>query len=133
MADFRDGFQALGAAGYDLAAISVDPPRTAALLQAELYIPFDLLCDTEREVTRAWGLLNERERGGIPVPAVLAVGQGRSVLARSLDTMTRQVGPHEFLVRLESADPNPPSRRLLIPRFFEFLRLNRRARNVGEP
>ena len=130
MADFRDHFDAIDAAGFGLAAVSVDPPRTTAVLQAELYIPFDLLCDTDRSVIRAWDLLNERERGGIPVPAVLAVGRGRRVLARSLDTMTHQVRPQDFLAALESADLAPPRRRFLVPRLFEFLRLNWRARHV---
>jgi len=127
LADFRDHYDAISAAGFDLAAISVDPPRTAALLQAELYIPYNLLCDTDRTVIREWDLLNERERGGIPIPAVLAVGRGREVLARSLDTMTRQVAPQGLLAVLESADPAPPPRRLPMPRLFQYLRLNWRA------
>ena len=132
MADFRDHYDAISAAGFDLAAISVDPPRTAALLQAELYVSYDLLCDTDRTVIKAWDLLNEHEREGIPVPAVLAVGHGRTVLARSLDTMTRQVGPQDFLATLESADPVPPPRRFPIPRFLEYLRLNWRARQANK-
>jgi peroxiredoxin len=132
LADFRDHYDAISAAGFDLAAISVDPPRTAALLQAELYIPYDLLCDTDRTVIKAWDLLNEHEREGIPIPAVLGVGQGRTVLARSLDTMTRQVGPQDFLAVLESADPVPPPRRFPIPRLLEYLRLNWRARHANE-
>ena len=133
MADFRDHFGDIGAAGFGLAAVSVDRPRTAALLQAELYIPFDLLCDTDRSVIRAWDLLNEQEHGGIPVPAIVAVGRGRTVLARSLDSMTRQVGPQDFLAALESADSAPPPRRFLVPRFFEFLRLFWRTRHADEP
>ena len=123
MADFRDHFDAIGAAGFDLAAVSVDPPRTAA---------FDLLCDTDRSVIRTWDLLNEHEHGGIPIPAVVTVGRGRTVLARSLDTMTRQVSPRDLLAVLESADPGPPPRRFVMPRVFEFLRLNRRVRRAGE-
>ncbi len=132
MADFRDHFDAINAAGFDLAAVSVDPPRAAALLQAELYLPFDLLCDTDRSVIRTWDLLNEHEHGGIPIPAGVTVGRGRTVLARSLDTMTRQVSPQDLLAVLESADPGPPPRRFLMPRVFEFLRLNRRVRRAGE-
>jgi peroxiredoxin len=131
LADFRDHFDAIRAAGFDVAAVSVDPPRSAALLQAELYIPFDLLCDTDRSVIRAWDLLNEHERGGIPVAATVAVGHGRRVLARSLDTMTRQVSPQAFLAALESADHGSPPRRFVRPRLFEFLRLNWRARHAA--
>lgn len=132
MADFRDHFDAIGAAGFDLAAVSVDPPRTAALMQAELYLPFDLLCDTDRSVIRSWDLLNEYEHGGIPIPAVITIGHGRTVLARSLDTMTRQVSPQDLLSVLESAHPGPPPRRFLIPRVFEFLRLSWRVSRAGE-
>ena len=132
MADFRDHFDAIHAAGFDLAAVSVDPPRTAAVLQDELYIPYDLLCDTDRAVIRAWDLLNEHDHGGIPITATVAVGQGRKVLARSLDTMTRQVGPQDLLAALESADPAHPPRRFLLPRFFEYLRINWRARHAEE-
>jgi len=132
LADFRDHFDVIRAAGFDLAAVSVDPPRTAALLQAELYIPFDLLCDTDRSVIRAWDLLNEHDHGGIPVAATVAVGHGRTVLARSLDTMTRQVSPRDFLTALESTDSETPPRRFVMPRLFEFLRLNWRARHAEE-
>lgn len=132
MADFRDHYDTVRAAGFDVAAVSVDPPRTAALLQAELYIPFDLLCDTDRAVIRAWDLLNEHEHGGIPIAAVVAVGQERKVLARSLDTMTRQVAPKDFLTALDSADLAPPPRRFLLPRLFEYLRLNWRVRHAEE-
>ena len=132
MADFRDHFDAISAAGFDLAAISVDPTRAAALLQAELYLPFDLLCDTDRSVIRSWDLLNEHEHGGIPIPAVVTIGHGRAVLGRSLDSMTRQVSPQDLLAALESTDSGPPPRRFLMPRLFEFLRLNRRVRRAGE-
>jgi len=132
LADFRDHFDAIGAAGFDLAAISVDPTRAAALLQAELYLPFDLLCDTDRSVIRSWDLLNEHEHGGIPIPAVVTIGHGRAVLGRSLDSMTRQVSPQDLLAALESTDSGPPPRRFLMPRLFEFLRLNRRVRRAGE-
>ena len=101
-------------------------------MQAELYVPYDLLCDTDRTVIKAWDLLNERERKGIPIPAVLAVGPGRTVLARSLDTMTRQVGPQDFLAALESADPVSPPRRFPVPRLLEYLRLNWRARHANK-
>lgn len=132
MADFRDHLDDISAAGFDLAAVSVDPPRAAALLQAELYIPFDLLCDTDRTVIRDWDLLNERERGGIPIPAVLVIGRGRTVLARSLDSMARQVSPSDLLATLESPDPGPPPRRLVIPRLLQALRLTRRIRHAGD-
>lgn len=111
-----------------MAAISVDPPRATAILQAELYLPYDLLCDTDRQATRDWGLLNERERGGVPIPAIFAIGHDRTVLAHSIDSMTRQVGPQEFLATIEQSELQPARRHFLFPRILEYLRVGSRVR-----
>ena len=126
MADFRDHFDAIRDAGFRVAGISVDPPRSTALLQAEMFIPFDMLCDTEREVIKEWDLLNTEERGGIPVPTVFAIGPGRMVQARSLDTMMRQVHPIEFLQLVGTDRPSAPHKHLMVPRIIEYLRANLR-------
>ena len=124
MADFRDHFDAIQSAGFQVAGISVDPPSSAALLQAEMFIPFDLLCDTERKVITAWDLLNAKERGGVPVPSVFAIGPGRLVQARSLDTMMRQVHPMEFLQSVGTDPPTVPRKHLMMPRIIEYLKAN---------
>lgn len=126
MADFRDHLNPIHEAGFDVAGISVDPPRSTALLQAELFIPFDLLCDTERVVITAWDLLNADERGGISVPAVFAIGPGLVVQARSLDTMFRQAHPLDFLESIRSDQPQVPRKHFMVPRLFEYLRTIRR-------
>ena len=91
-----------------------------------MFIPFDMLCDTERKVITEWDLLNAEERGGIPVPSVLAIGPGRVVQARSLDTMMRQVHPMEFLQSVGTNHPTIPRKRLMVPRILEYLRANLR-------
>lgn len=130
MADFRDAFDSIEKAGFSLAAISVDPPQATALLQSELYLPFDMLCDTDRAVTASWGVLNAEQRNGIPVPALFAVGAGCKVLASVLDSMTRQTGPAEFLATIDKPD-SEPVRRLVFPRLLQFFRMSRTFRNQG--
>lgn len=38
-------------------------------------LPFELLCDPERQMVKAWGLLNPFEHGGVAVPAIIIVNQ----------------------------------------------------------
>ena len=94
-----------------MAGISTDPLYSTALLQAEMFIPFDLLSDLDRRMLQEWDLLNTKERDGIAVPAVFAIGTGRTVLARSVDTMMHQIHPLEFLKTAES-ETRRPGRRL---------------------
>lgn len=112
--------------------VSVDPLPATALLQSELFISFDLLSDLDRRVISEWDLLNSKEKDGIPVPAVFAIGPGRKVLARSVDSMTRQIGPEAFLSLIDSDSQIPPRRRWVIPRFFESLRLSRRISKANQ-
>ena len=131
MADFRDHLDPIHEAGFEVVGISADSRRSTALLQAELFIPFDLLCDTERVVITEWDLLNAGERGGIPVPSVFAIGPGRLVQARSLDTMLRQAHPLDFLRTVRSDQSVVTRKHFMIPRLFEFLRAGRRISRDG--
>jgi len=126
LADFRDHFEAIREAGFQVAGISTDPVRSTALLQADMFIPFDLLSDTERVVVVEWDLLNTNERNGIAVPSVFAIGPGRTVLARSLDTMMRQVHPRDFLQSISAEQPTVPRRHFMVPHVIEYLRANLR-------
>jgi len=72
-------------------ALSVDSPARSEGLANQLGLPFPLLCDSARAVTRAWDLYNAREMGGIAVPAVFVIGADRRVLYRSIDTTNQRV------------------------------------------
>ena len=50
--------------GGQVAALSVDDPTRAEAMHAELQLNFPVLCDSQREVITAWGLLNRGEKGG---------------------------------------------------------------------
>ncbi len=115
-----------------MAGISTDPLYSTALLQAEMFIPFDLLRDLDRSMLQEWDLLNTKERDGIAVPAVFAIGTGRTVLARSVDTMMHQIHPLEFLKTAESETRRPGRRQLMLPRIFEFLKVSLGISRAGE-
>jgi alkyl hydroperoxide reductase subunit AhpC len=57
----------------------------AEAMRAQLKLPFPILCEPQREVITAWGLLNSAERGGIGYPAVFIIDGSRTVRYRSLD------------------------------------------------
>ena len=56
-----------------LAAVSVDTPERSAALAEQLGLPFSLLCDPAREAVRAFGVLNEKEKGGIAYPSTFVL------------------------------------------------------------
>jgi peroxiredoxin len=88
--DFRD-------AGVGLAAISVDDAARAEPVRGEIGIKFPLLCDSRREVVKAYGLLNTRENGGIAFPAAFVIDRNRIVCFRALEDVASRVGVDELL------------------------------------
>jgi peroxiredoxin len=69
-----DDFRGLG---VRIAALAVDSPGQSDRVRRQYELPFPILCDTKKEVVRAWGLFNAGEKGGIAVPAVVLVGRDR--------------------------------------------------------
>ena len=74
MADYRDIYPEIRAAGAHVAALSVDAPEVSEALRNRLDLPYPLLCDTQRVVTKQWDLYNPGEMGGIAKPAVFVIG-----------------------------------------------------------
>lgn len=56
-------------------------------MRQELKLPFTLLCDTQKSLITAWGVLNEKERGGIATPSVFIIGRDQRVQFASVDRM----------------------------------------------
>ncbi len=121
--------------GFGLAALSVDEPQRSRALVAQLQLPFPLLCDSEREVVRAYGLFNEKEKGGIAYPATFVLDRDRIVRFRSLDRTASRVNLDElfsFLRRgIDSAPPTTPTRSKIVPRLREFIRVTGNAIRYG--
>lgn len=135
MAEFRDRFAELSSFGFGLVALSVDEPQRSHALVAQLELPFSLLCDAEREVVRAYGLFNEKEKGGIAYPATFVLDRDRTVRFRSLDRTASRVDLDElfaFLRRgIDSEPPAAPKRSRIVPGFRDFIRVIRNSIRYG--
>lgn len=97
MADYSEHLEDFRAAGAELVAISVDDAARAEPVRAELGIKFPLLCDTGRVAVKAYGLLNEREKGGIAFPASFVVDRERLVRFRALEDVASRVSVEQLL------------------------------------
>jgi peroxiredoxin len=127
LAEFRDRLAELSSLGLGLAALSVDEPQRSRALAAQLQLPFPLLCDAEREVVRAYGLFNEKEKGGIAYPATFVLDRDRIVRFRSLDRTASRVNLDELFAFLragiDSVPPESPTRSKIVPRLRDFIRV----------
>jgi peroxiredoxin len=108
LADYREHYRAIRAAGADLVAISVDKPSQSAQLRHELDLPFRILSDADRRVVREWGIVNERERGGIAKPSVFIINADRRVLFRSCDGVRPRVAADEVIRALQTPGMHAP-------------------------
>jgi len=97
LADYSEHIEDFRAAGAALVAISVDDAARAEPVREELGIKFPLLCDTRREVVKAYGLFNEREAGGIAFPASFVIDRDRVVRFRALEDVASRVSVDQLL------------------------------------
>jgi len=97
LADYSEHLEDFLAAGAELVAISVDDAARAEPCRRELGLKFPLLCDTRREVVKAYGLLNTRENGGIAFPASFVIDRERVVRFRALEDVATRVSVDQLL------------------------------------
>jgi len=97
LADYSEHLEDFRAAGAELVAISVDDAARSDPVRNELGIKFPLLCDTQREVVKAYGLLNTRENGGIAFPASFIIDRDRVVRFRALEDVASRVSVDQLL------------------------------------
>jgi peroxiredoxin len=129
LADYRDHYEEIRAAGASAAAVSIDPPAKSEALRRKLRLPFPILCDTERRVIQGWDIYNPREKGGIAKPAVFIIGRDRVVRFSSVDQVARRVPPSEIVRILGTGTGAQPVRRkVYIPRVNDFVRAIRSKR-----
>ena len=123
MADFRDHYEEIRAAGATLVAISVDAPEVSEALRRQISLPFAILCDTERQVVKAWDVYNSGEKGGIAKPAIFIIGSGLTAQFVSLDSVAVRVPASEMVRILRGLEPAAPARRrVYIPTPANFIR-----------
>lgn len=90
--------------GGTLAAVAVDAPQQSRQVVERNKLPFAILCDTRREVVRAYGLLHEEggRTGDIAIPAhVLIDRDGRIVWRRRSERVQDRPDPREVLQKLK--------------------------------
>lgn len=126
MAEFREHNEEFRALRVDLAAISVDGPEHAEPLRQLYQIPFPILCDTQAEVTKSWGLYDPLEKGGIGRSAMFVIEPGLRVKYCSVDSTTTRVRAAELLAYLQAsaagAEVAAPARRVIVPTAGEMIR-----------
>ncbi len=130
MAEFRDLFDDFRALGVNIAALAVDPPEQSDRVRRQYKLPFPILCDREKEVVRAWGLFNAKEKGGIAVPAVLLIGRDRRIQMVAIEGIATRVRAADLLASLpahaagansaEAIPANTERQRLIFPSLVDF-------------
>ena len=123
MADFRDHYEEIRAAGATLIAVSVDAPQVSEALRRQMNLPFAVLCDAERQVVKAWDIYNPHEMGGIAKPAAFIIGTGLAAQFVSLDSVAVRVPASEMVRILRDLQAAAPARRrVYIPAPAYFVR-----------
>jgi peroxiredoxin len=109
LAEFKDLFDDFRGLGVRIAAVSVDSPEQSDRVRRQYELSFPILCDTQKLLVRAWGLLNAEERNGIAVPAIVLLGRDRrfrSIMIEGVATRARATDLLKFL-RAYPAQANP--------------------------
>jgi peroxiredoxin len=97
LADYSGHLEDFRAAGAGVVAISADDAARTEPIRQELGLKFPLLCDTRREVIKAYGLLNSGEKGGIAFPASFVIDRERVVRFRALEAVASRVSVEQLL------------------------------------
>ena len=105
MAEFRDLFDDFRDLSVCLAAVAVDSPEQSDRVRRQYELPFPILCDTQKEVVRAWGLFNAEEKG-IAFPAIVLLGRDRRIRSIMIEGVATRVRAADLLKFLRS-DPAP--------------------------
>ncbi|MGK5092335.1 redoxin domain-containing protein [Deltaproteobacteria bacterium TL4] len=88
-------------------ALSVDSPEQSQAMRDSMQLPFDLLCDEEKQVIQLYDLYNHHEQQGIAYPAVLIIDAEGIIRYRSLEKTVKRVNFSEVLDFLETLQKDP--------------------------
>jgi peroxiredoxin Q/BCP len=83
---FRDDYAEFARLGANVLGISADPPSVQARFCGSQDLPYDLLCDTDLAVHRAFGL---KKRLGLVMPRITFVFDERGVVRDVFDSMLK--------------------------------------------
>lgn len=110
MAEFEAQAAGFRKAGYALVALAVDDPGRSEPVRQRLRLSFPILCDPSRATITAWDLLNDKERGGIAVPAVIVLDRDRRVQYCWLGTTATRVTAESVLATVNGQAAEPDHR-----------------------
>ena len=137
MAEFRDAYDDFRGLGVQIAALAVDSPEQSERVRRQYEFPFPILCDTQKEVVRAWGLFNAEEKGGIAVPAIVLIGRDRRIRLMMVEGVATRVRAADLLEffrahpsAANSADDVPfdtPRQRAIFPSLVDVSRAIRNS------
>ena len=87
--------------GIQVLAVSVDPAREARRVVEKNGLSFPILCDTSREVTRAFGLVHENgglDGSDISIPAHVLINRDGRIVSRHVSRRGQdRIHPAEVL------------------------------------
>jgi peroxiredoxin len=119
LADYASLYPSFGAAGAELAAVSVDPPERSAAVKRDMALLYPILSDGSREVIGRWGVLNAKEKGGIAMPSVFVLDHDLRLRMLAVEEVARRLTPGEvlrFVVAMHNAqDADQPGMRKVRP------------------
>lgn len=75
LASLAEDYEKIKAAGGDLLTISSDDQNFAWSMAQTTGAQYQILSDADRRVIKSYGILNEKEHGGIAHPSVFIVGK----------------------------------------------------------
>jgi len=130
LAEYRDLLRISRPGIPEIVALSVDTPGRSAQLKADLALPFRLLCDPQKRVLSAWGLLSP-EKGGIAFNATFGLDRRRTVVFRSLDTMVNRASGEAAIQAVLHPQPAAPQKRKVFPSLTSWFRGVRYALKHG--
>ena len=132
MAEYRDAYESLRAAGANLVAVSVDAPEKSEAVRREWQLPFPILSDRQRRVVQEWDIYNAREKGGIAKPAVFILSPDLTVRSVSVDQVASRVPAAEILRLLrEGGQGAAANRKSIVPGPATFFVAIRSAFRLG--
>lgn len=95
-------------------------------------LPFDLLCDADKQVIDLYHLRNTHEHGGIAYPAIFVIAPSGKIHYRSLDGTAQRVDLGDVLSFLRDFHQDPkmlsrvkPKKRWIIPLWKEMWQISR--------
>ncbi|MBW1899448.1 MAG: peroxiredoxin family protein [Deltaproteobacteria bacterium] len=122
MAEIRKRFDSFRKYNTDVFALSVDTPKQSRAVIREMKLPFQLLCDVDKEVIDLYHLRNSHEHGGIAYPAMFVIRPSGKIHYRSLDTTAHRIDMSYLIEFLETMNKDPeylptakPRKRWIIP------------------